>query len=41
VSEVEPGLLAPLDEQLEERGFLVDIGHVALFGLCRDCGEQT
>ena len=41
VSEVEPGLLAPLAEQLEERGFLVDIGHVALFGLCRNCGEQT
>ena len=35
-------LLRPLAERLRsERGFLVDIGHVALFGLCRDCGEQT
>jgi Fur family ferric uptake transcriptional regulator len=41
VSEVEPALLEPLAAQLEERGFLVDIGHVALFGLCRACGEQT
>ena len=42
VSEVERELLEPLAAQLEQReGFLVDIGHVALFGLCRACGEQT
>jgi Fur family transcriptional regulator, ferric uptake regulator len=40
VSEVEPGLLDPLVAQLEQRGFLVDVGHVALFGLCKGCGEQ-
>ena len=40
VIEVEPELLDPLVGQLEQRGFLVDVGHVALFGLCKDCGEQ-
>jgi Fur family ferric uptake transcriptional regulator len=40
VDEVSPTLLAPLANQLEgQRGFLVDIGHVALFGLCAQCGS--
>jgi Fur family ferric uptake transcriptional regulator len=45
VHEMDPELLRPLADQLAaDRGFLVDIGHVALFGTCReceDCGEQT
>ena len=42
VSEFDPKLLEPLTERLaEERGFLVDVGHVALFGVCLSCGEQT
>lgn len=40
VQEVEPALMQPLAEQLEARGFLVDIGHVALFGVCKGCGER-
>jgi Fur family transcriptional regulator, ferric uptake regulator len=41
VDEVEPGMLTPLARTLDEqRGFLVDIGHLALFGLCRTCGER-
>jgi Fur family transcriptional regulator, ferric uptake regulator len=40
VTEIEPGLLQPLVEQLERRGFLVDVGHVALFGVCAGCGER-
>jgi Fur family transcriptional regulator, ferric uptake regulator len=41
VDEVEPGMLTALARTLEEqRGFLVDIGHVALFGVCRACGER-
>jgi Fur family transcriptional regulator, ferric uptake regulator len=41
VEEVDPALLAPLATSLAaQRGFLVDIGHVALFGTCRKCGEQ-
>jgi Fur family ferric uptake transcriptional regulator len=41
VDEVEPVLLGPLAELLEQqRGFMVDIGHVALFGVCRACREQ-
>jgi Fur family ferric uptake transcriptional regulator len=41
VDEVDPSMLSPLARTLEEqRGFLVDIGHVALFGVCRRCGER-
>jgi Fur family ferric uptake transcriptional regulator len=41
VDEIEPGMLTPLARTLEgQRGFLMDIGHVALFGLCRKCGER-
>jgi Fur family ferric uptake transcriptional regulator len=40
VDEMDPELLRPLADRLaDERGFLVDIGHVALFGLCRECGK--
>lgn len=40
VSEIEPEVLAPLATELaKERGFRLDIGHVALFGTCGDCGE--
>lgn len=39
VSEVDPAVLSPVTEQLrEQRGFHVDVGHVALFGVCADCG---
>ncbi|HET8660889.1 MAG TPA: Fur family transcriptional regulator [Micromonosporaceae bacterium] len=39
VDEVAPELLRPLAEQLaRQRGFEVDIHHVALFGLCATCG---
>lgn len=41
VDEVDPALLGPLVGTLErERGFRVDIGHLALFGLCGACGGQ-
>lgn len=41
VKEVDPELVQPLADRLAgERGFLVDIGHVALFGVCAGCGEQ-
>jgi len=40
VAEVSPDLLLPVAETLlEERAFRVDIGHVALFGICRECGD--
>lgn len=39
VTEVPSGTLGELAGRLEtERGFLVDLGHVALFGLCAHCG---
>jgi Fur family ferric uptake transcriptional regulator len=42
VSEVSSELLRPLAQDLErEKSFLVDMGHVALFGVCGDCGEGT
>jgi Fur family ferric uptake transcriptional regulator len=41
IVEVSPGVLGPLAESLtREQGFLIDIGHVALFGLCAGCGGR-
>lgn len=41
VDEVDTATVGQLAETLQrERGFLVDIGHVALFGLCASCGAQ-
>jgi Fur family transcriptional regulator, ferric uptake regulator len=41
VDEVDPALVGPLAKDLErKRGFLVDIGHVALFGVCASCGTH-
>ena len=41
VDELDPAFLAQLAAQLrQQRGFRVDIGHVALFGVCARCGEQ-
>jgi Fur family ferric uptake transcriptional regulator len=41
VGEVDPELVRPLADRLAgERGFLVDIGHMALFGLCAGCGGR-
>ncbi|GLY23531.1 Fur family transcriptional regulator [Micromonospora echinospora] len=40
IDEVEPELLRPVADRLAaERGFQADIGHVALFGICGDCGN--
>lgn len=39
LTELPSSLLAPLAKTLDsERGFLIDIGHVALFGICAACG---
>jgi Fur family ferric uptake transcriptional regulator len=41
VDDIEPELVRPLADRLAgQRGFLVDIGHVALFGVCVNCAEQ-
>ncbi len=41
VVEVPSGMLNALAGDLErERGFLVDVGHVALFGVCSQCGAS-
>jgi Fur family ferric uptake transcriptional regulator len=38
VQEVPVGMLDELAAKLEgERGFMVDVGHVSLFGLCAEC----
>jgi Fur family ferric uptake transcriptional regulator len=38
VEGVDPSLLQPLADDLKaQRGFVVDIAHVALFGLCSTC----
>lgn len=42
VGEVPSDLLRPLADVLErENAFLVDVGHVALFGVCGVCGEEA
>jgi Fur family ferric uptake transcriptional regulator len=42
VDDVSSDLLASLAAALEqEKSFLVDIGHVALFGVCARCGGET
>lgn len=40
VQEIDPAELGPLAVRLsEERGFRLDIAHVALFGLCKGCNS--
>jgi Fur family ferric uptake transcriptional regulator len=40
VAEITPTLLEPLARDLvAEHRFIIDIGHVALFGLCARCGD--
>jgi Fur family ferric uptake transcriptional regulator len=42
VDEVSPSVLDGLVGNLQSsRGFGVDVGHVALFGICRQCSDQT
>ncbi len=41
IIEVDPAVLQPVTDRLrQQRGFRVDVGHVALFGVCADCEEQ-
>lgn len=42
VAEADPTLLSPVAQQLRaERGFSVDVTHVALFGLCARCAGDS
>jgi Fur family ferric uptake transcriptional regulator len=42
VDEMSPSVLEGLVESLEsKRGFLVDVGHVALFGICERCADRN
>jgi Fur family transcriptional regulator, ferric uptake regulator len=42
IAEIAPELLEPLAATLKrDQSFIVDIGHVALFGLCSGCGAQA
>jgi Fur family transcriptional regulator, ferric uptake regulator len=42
VEGIDPGPLEPLAEELAGRyGFLIDIGHIALFGRCAACGGEA
>ena len=39
---VEPDVLAPLRERLrQEHAFVVDVGHLAVFGTCEECGSRA
>jgi Fur family ferric uptake transcriptional regulator len=37
VSSYDPALVAPLAEALAADGFVMDVGHLAIFGTCADC----
>jgi Fur family ferric uptake transcriptional regulator len=38
VVSVDPGVVAPLAERLRaEQGFVIDVGHLAIFGVCVEC----
>ncbi|MGH8875850.1 MAG: Fur family transcriptional regulator [Stackebrandtia sp.] len=42
VDEVSPEVFSGLRCSLEEqRGFLLDVGHVALFGICANCEKES
>ncbi len=41
VVSVEPDVVAPLADRLErEHGFVLDVGHLAVFGRCTTCDEH-
>lgn len=41
VTEADPAVLRPVVDRLrDDQGFIVDIAHVALFGVCGDCARQ-
>jgi Fur family ferric uptake transcriptional regulator len=37
VSSYDPTLVEPLAAALAEDGFVMDVGHLAIFGTCADC----
>lgn len=40
ITEVEPGTVAPLVDLLQqEHGFVADVGHLTVFGECRECSS--
>jgi len=40
ISEVEPDAVQPMVEALERSsGFVADVGHLAVFGLCKECAR--
>ena len=42
IEEVPPSVVGPVVDVLAAtRGFAVDVGHFALFGRCRECGEVS
>ena len=41
VVSVDPEVVAPLADRLrEELGFVIDVGHLAIFGECEECEDQ-
>ena len=42
VVSVDPEVVAPLADRLErEQGFVIDVGHLAVFGRCTDCDHDV
>ena len=40
VRSYDPAVVAPLVAALGEDGFTVDVGHLAIFGVCADCASE-
>jgi len=41
VQEVEPAEVAPMVDRLRERqGFVADVGHLTVFGTCKECNNR-
>ncbi|CAM3758011.1 Fur family transcriptional regulator [Nocardioides zeicaulis] len=40
VTSYEPEVVAPVVERLAADGFAVDVGHLAIFGVCGDCAAK-
>ncbi|QSR32894.1 transcriptional repressor [Nocardioides sp. S5] len=40
VRSYDPAVVAPLVAALGEDGFTVDVGHLAIFGVCADCASR-
>ena len=41
VTSYDPSLVAPVVAALADDGFTADVGHLAIFGVCRECAKSS